>query len=59
MQIGSSSVLLPQSAELVVVNLDGTEMRNEIKFSGCREYGSESTVRFGDPVDAPPVTKKK
>jgi len=59
MQIGSSSVLLPQSAELVVVNLDGTEMRNEIKFSGCREYGSESTVRFGDPVDAPPVTKKE
>jgi hypothetical protein len=53
MQIGSSNVLLPQSAQLAVVNLDGTELRNEIKFSGCREYVAESTVHFGDPV-APP-----
>ena len=51
MRIGSSNVLLPQSASLVVTRLTGTEMRNEIKYSGCREYGSESTVRFGNTVD--------
>lgn len=59
MRIGNSNVLLPQSAELVVTNLDGTEMRNKIKFSGCRVYGSESTVSFGDPMEPPPAAKKK
>jgi len=59
MQIGTSSVLLPQAAELIVVNLDGEEWRNAIKFSGCREYTSESTVRFGDPVEPPQAGKKK
>jgi hypothetical protein len=59
MQIGSSNVLLPQSAELTAVHLDGSKMRNEIKFSGCREYVAESTVHFGDTVETPPVVKKK
>jgi hypothetical protein len=58
MQVGDSNVLLPQSAEQVVTNLDGTQMRNKIQFSGCREYGSESTVHFGDPMEPPPGTKK-
>jgi hypothetical protein len=49
MTIGSSTVLLPQSAELTVLQLDGTEMRNRIKFSDCREYRAESTVSFGNP----------
>lgn len=59
MQIGNSNVLLPQSAELVVTDLDGMEMRNKIEFSGCRMYGSESTVSFGDPMQLPPTGKKK
>jgi len=59
MQIGISSVMLAQAAELIVVNLDGNQWRNEIKFSGCREYVSESTVRFGDPIEPPPAGKKK
>lgn len=49
MHIGNSSVLLPQSAVMVVVNLDGTEKRNELKFSDCREYTAESKVIFGVP----------
>jgi hypothetical protein len=57
MQIGNSSVLLPQSADLTVTNLDGWERRNKMEFSGCREYTSESTVRFGDPTELPPVEK--
>ena len=59
MQIGTSSVLLPQSAELTVVHLDGTEMRNQIRFSDCREYRAESSVRFGDTVEPAPSVKKK
>jgi hypothetical protein len=43
----------------VVLNLDGREMRNRIQFSQCREYGSESTVRFGDPAEPPPAGKKQ
>jgi hypothetical protein len=57
MRIGDSSVLLPQSADLVVTQLDGWERRNKIGFSGCREYTSESTVRFGDATELPPVEK--
>ena len=56
--IGRSRVLLPQSAEATVVDLDGAEMRNDIQFSGCREYTAESTVHFGDTVEPPPVKKK-
>jgi hypothetical protein len=58
-QIGNSSVLLPQSAELTVVRMDGAEMRNEIRFSGCRAYVTESTVHFGDTVEPLPAVKKK
>jgi hypothetical protein len=59
MQMGSSSLLLPRSAEQMVTELRGRELRNQIQFSQCREYGSESTVRFGDTVEPPPVAKKK
>jgi hypothetical protein len=47
MRIGTSSVLLPRSAVLTVVNLDGMEKRNELTFSACREYTAESKVTFG------------
>jgi hypothetical protein len=59
MRIGNSSVLLPQSGELAVRNLDGTERHNRVRFSACREYGSESTVTFGDQAEPSPVAKKK
>ena len=58
MEIGNSRVLLPQSADLVITNLDGWEKRNRMEFSDCREYVSESTVRFEDPAELPPVEKK-
>jgi len=56
MQIGVSSVVLPQSAEQMVTDLDGTERINKVQFSTCREYGSESTVTFGERTE--PVKKK-
>lgn len=48
--IGGSDVLLPRTAVMVVVHPDGSQRRNELRFSGCREYGSESTISFGDPA---------
>lgn len=59
MQIGNSNVLLPQSALLTVTELNGTEQRNQVKFSGCREYSSQSSVRFGDIAEPPPPPTKK
>lgn len=57
-RIGSSSVLLPQFAELAVSNRNGSERLNKTTYSECRQYGSESTVRFEDSVPPPPVVKK-
>ena len=52
-RIGASDVLLPRSAETVIVNLDGWRGRNAIEFTGCREYVADSVIRF-DSVDPPP-----
>ncbi len=51
-RIGASEVILPQSAETTIVNFDGRQSRNVMDFSGCREYGSESKITFGEPVPA-------
>ncbi|HUI56635.1 MAG TPA: hypothetical protein VLY04_16780 [Bryobacteraceae bacterium] len=58
LRIASSSVVLPQSAEMVATDLVGAVRRNGIEFSACREYTSESTIRFGEPLTPPPVKKK-
>lgn len=60
--IGNSLLLLPQRADTLIANLDGTQHRNVTEFSGCREYSSESVIRFGpdEPETKPPaVTRKK
>ena len=63
-RIGSSDVLLPRKAEILVTNTTGWRGRNEIEFTGCREYVAESVIRFDsvDPVPAaaplPPAKKK-
>src|SRR5262249_40405716 len=44
--LGTSEVLLPKHAQTLIKNFDGTQKRNEMAFSGCREYKSESTIRF-------------
>lgn len=59
MRIGSSNPLLPTSAETVITDFFGGQKRNAIEFSGCREYGSESVIRFEGPMAAPPVAPKK
>ena len=56
-----TDVLLPRSAETVLVNLDGWSRKNAIEFTGCREYVADSMIRFDSVDPAPPVppVKKK
>ena len=58
-RIGSSDLLLPQVAEMVLTNSNGLQRKNVTEFSNCREYASESVIRF-DASDGPlPAPKKK
>jgi len=45
-QIGKSDALLPKHSELTVTYLSGKTNRDVIVYSGCHQYGSESTIRF-------------
>jgi len=58
-RIGSKDVLLPQSAEILVVNSNASQRKNLVEFSGCREYQSESVLRFDSDTAAPPAPRKK
>ena len=48
--------LLPQQAELDIVDLNGWENRNHTAFKSCRQYTGESVLSFTDaePVPAAP-----
>ena len=46
--IGKSSALLPQIARLFIRFPSGEEDRNEISYAGCRQFGAESVLSFGD-----------
>ena len=52
--IGNSDTLLPNGSELAVTYLSGATYRNMIVFSDCRQYGSESKIRFDAPPAKPP-----
>lgn len=54
-RFGSQDLLLPQSAELVVIKVDGQERRSVTEFSHCREFTAQTTVSF----DAPAATTDK
>ena len=47
-RIGSEDLLLPLAVDLEAESFDGSRYRNHATFSGCRRYGSESTISFGD-----------
>jgi hypothetical protein len=49
-RIGASEVILPETAETVIANLDGRQTKNVTRFSGCRQYGSESKITFDTEV---------
>jgi len=46
-RIGESDVLLPQQADLRVVDADGVENRDLIEFTHCQGFHTESTLHFG------------
>jgi hypothetical protein len=60
-QLGPAPVLLPQSVDDRVTEMDGSQYRNVTAFSRCREYSSESLIRFGpdDATPVPPTPPKK
>ena len=45
-RIGTSDVLLPQSAEMTVRQLSDYESRNRIEFTHCSQYTAESVISF-------------
>jgi hypothetical protein len=60
MRIGETDVLLPQDAKMLLMLISGEIRQNDIAFSHCHEYRTESSIRFdmpdtSEPVSAPPV----
>lgn len=49
-RIGSSDVLLPQTAQFVLTDLAGWQHQNTVEFSHCRQYLAESVITYGEPV---------
>jgi hypothetical protein len=47
-KIGDGDFLLPETSKMTVLFNDGQESQNETRYSGCREYGAESTISFDD-----------
>jgi hypothetical protein len=45
-RIGGGDFLLPQSSELVMIDLLGNAVRNRTHFSACRQYAGESKLSF-------------
>ncbi len=58
-RMNDSEFLLPMNAQLHVNYDDGTEFENNTIFSGCREFASESTLRFGAPDISQPAASVK
>lgn len=54
--IGESTFLLPKSSELIMEDFNGSQNRNLIGFSQCRQYAGESTLSFDEaPEETKPV----
>jgi hypothetical protein len=49
-QIGSGEFLLPSASELTMVDLEGGENRNQVRFESCRQFMGESVLTFDDPA---------
>jgi hypothetical protein len=45
-RIGSQDVMLPQSAELLLIDMSGEESRNRMEFSHCHEFTAQATLTF-------------
>ena len=54
MPIGDRTILLPDTAEMDLVETSGAEAHNVLEFTHCREFQAESTVSFGPATGLPP-----
>ena len=50
LHLGDADFLLPEVSMLTLRDLSGTEGENETRYTSCRQYLGESTVRFDDPA---------
>lgn len=50
MRVRSQDLLLPQSVETSATKLNGTESRNRIEFSHCREFSGAAELSFNKPT---------
>ena len=59
-KIGSGDFLLPEVSTMKALYHNGSESVNETRYSDCREYVGESTIRFDDvdPAAATAATAK-
>ncbi len=48
LHIGEQDFLLPRTSALETIGTDAHETHTITTFSGCRQYGAESTIQFGD-----------
>ena len=53
-RIGEGDFLLPAESDLTMVNLNGSENHNHVKFTACRQFSGESVVTFGDAPESKP-----
>lgn len=52
--IGEGDFLLPSQSELTMVDSNGAENRNHVRFTSCRQFTGESSLTFAEaPVSAP------
>lgn len=53
LRIGDQDYWLPVASTMKITSLDTSEFRNDITFTGCRQFSGESTLSFDDaPADA-------
>lgn len=55
-RIGERDILLPQTADVRTIGVDGEESRNLIEFTHCQGFRAESTLLFGAARDGAPAT---
>lgn len=51
-QLGDAKVLLPSSSQYTLQHSSRVDLRSQIEFSGCRQYGVTSNLSFGDAAPA-------
>jgi len=56
--IGGATYNLPASTEMTLSHVSGTENRNRMVFSACRQYTGESTLVFDEPPPSKPEPPK-